>query len=188
MRVLPEIPSLRAMHARIRRALFAGAGKTKGNEKRRDFRLIHFCILSNHLHLIVEADSTAALSRGMKGLAVRVAWAVNRALGRKRGKVFSDRYHSRVLSTPREANAALHYVINNYRKHQAEAGRILSPSFRDPCSSWTSLRARPHDNPLAQPGTWLLRGGYLNGGGEIDLSRTPGQIPKLKPKTMSVLN
>jgi hypothetical protein len=107
---------------------------------------------------------------------------VNRALGRKRGKVFSDRYHARVLSTPREANLALHYVLNNYRKHQAEGGRILRPSFRDPCSSWTSLRAHPDDNPLASPTTWLLRVGYLNGGGEIDLSRTPGAIPKPKPK------
>jgi hypothetical protein len=132
--------------------------------------------------LIAEADSTASLSRGMKGLSVRVAWAVNRALGRKRGKVFSDRYYSRVLSTPREANLALHYVLNNYREHQAEGGRTLPARFRDPCSSWKYLRVHAEVSPLAQPTTWVLCGGYVLGGGEIDLSKTPGLIPKPKPK------
>jgi hypothetical protein len=34
------------------------------------------------------------------GLAIRLALAVNRALGR-RGKVVGDRYHARALTTPR---------------------------------------------------------------------------------------
>jgi hypothetical protein len=43
--------------------------------------------------LIVEAEGRDALSRGMKGLAVRVAIALNRSIGR-RGTVFADRYHA----------------------------------------------------------------------------------------------
>jgi hypothetical protein len=37
----------------------------------------------------------------MHGLAIRLALAVNRVLGRK-GKVVGDRYHARPLTTPRQ--------------------------------------------------------------------------------------
>ena len=108
---------------------------------------------------------------------------MNRALRRKRGKVFSDRYHSRVLSTPREAHTALVYVINNYRRHLAQSGRTLPSSFRDRASSAEFLGVDdPERNPLAQPTTWLMCGGYRRGGGEIDLTKTPGPIAKPKPK------
>lgn len=39
-------------------------------------------ILSNHLHLIVEAKGRGALSRGMKGLQVRIARALNKPWNR----------------------------------------------------------------------------------------------------------
>src|SRR5213075_1113119 len=41
-------------------------------------RIIEFAILGNHLHLLVEADSDQSLSRGMQGLGVRLARALNR--------------------------------------------------------------------------------------------------------------
>ncbi len=66
--------------------------------------MVHFSIQSNHLHLLVETHDTEALSLGMQGLAVRMAWAVNRALG-VRGTVFAERYHARELMTPRETLA-----------------------------------------------------------------------------------
>ena len=53
-------------------------------------QFVHFSVKGNHLHLIVEAQGREALSRAMKGLAVRVAIALNRAIGR-RGTVFADR-------------------------------------------------------------------------------------------------
>jgi hypothetical protein len=177
MRVLSEIPSLRSMGKAVRRAIHAGAGTADAA----DFRVVHFSILSNHIHLVAEGASKEALSRGMKGLAVRIAWAVNRALGRRRGKVFSDRFHSRVLETPREVNRALLYVMNNHRRHEAQAGRALAPEYRDPHSTAIYWRRDPGLNPFPQPKTWVLRTGYLLGGGEIDLSRTPGRIPKPKP-------
>src|SRR5438309_4172023 len=36
-------------------------------------RIIHYSIQGNHLHLLVEVDSAESLSRGMQGLAIRVA-------------------------------------------------------------------------------------------------------------------
>src|SRR3954464_10751899 len=61
-------------------------------------RIIHYSIQGNHLHLIVEADSAADLSRAMQGLATRIARRLN-ALARRRGSVFVDRYHAHVLSS-----------------------------------------------------------------------------------------
>jgi REP element-mobilizing transposase RayT len=59
--------------------------------RRDDFRLIHFSIQGNHVHFIVEADDSQRLSRGMQGLNVRIAMALNRLIGR-RGKVLADRF------------------------------------------------------------------------------------------------
>ena len=89
--------------------------------ERAAFRLVHYSIQANHVHLIVEAESATALGCGMKSLAARFARAVNRALGRN-GPVLVDRYHLHTLKTPREVRRALAYVLLNARKHAARAG------------------------------------------------------------------
>ena len=63
----------------------------------------------------------ARLEVGMQGLAIRIARGLNRLWGRK-GKVFADRYHDRVLRTPREVRNALAYVLNNARRHAVRCG------------------------------------------------------------------
>ncbi len=113
------------------------------------FKLVHYSIQGNHLHLIVEADSARELTRGMQGLSIRIARALNRLMRRK-GKVFADRYHSVVLQTPTQAAHALHYVLHN-RQHHAP-GRY-APSWRDPFASSAA--------PLVEPRTWLLDRGPL---------------------------
>ena len=62
-----------------------------GIKAREDFRVVHFSIQDNHIHLLVEAHDTLALSRGMQALTIRMARALNRAASRT-GKVFDDRY------------------------------------------------------------------------------------------------
>jgi hypothetical protein len=49
---------------------------------REAFRVAHFSIQDNHLHLIVEAHDRDALIRGIQGLAIRTARAINKALQR----------------------------------------------------------------------------------------------------------
>src|SRR4051812_29381380 len=109
-------------------------------------RVVHYSIQGNHLHLIVEAENALAWSRGMQGLAVRIARRLNRRLGRS-GAVFADRYHSHMVSSRRELANAVRYVIDNYRHHAREH---LPADFCDP------LATRP-DRPLAPPKLWLLR-------------------------------
>ncbi len=141
LRTRPEVPALRkgAVMEELRQALRASG--LRGN-----FRLVHYSVQGNHLHLVVEAQDTLALSRGMQGLAVRVARAVNRAAGRS-GRVFADHYFARELKTPAEVRRAVRYVLDNHLHHQG--GRVLQT---DPCAS---------SKPLAGPRTWLLSVGWL---------------------------
>jgi REP element-mobilizing transposase RayT len=129
-----------------------------------DFRIVHFSVQRDHVHLIVEAHDRAALTHGMRGLTIRAALAVNRALAR-RGRVWADRYHARELKTPREVRSAIAYVLLNRRKHDARAPRGV-----DPCSSgawfngWRSRQPLSEDSPVAAPRTWLATVGWRRAG------------------------
>jgi hypothetical protein len=117
----------------------------------------------------------------MRSLAARVARAVNRVFERT-GRVLADRYHLRVLRTPREVRAALAYVLLNARKHARRPPRTAAC---DPASSGTwfdgwQARAQvdsgPVDRsgtPVAPPRTWLLRLGWRRHG-LIEPSEVPG--------------
>lgn len=69
----------------------ANAGSKTG------FRVTHWAIEPNKVHLIVEATSRASLARGMQGMGIRIARGVNR-IGTHDGKVFADRYEARELA------------------------------------------------------------------------------------------
>ena len=143
LRVQDDVPSLRSSRrfAAIRRS-FAAARGLHG------MRLVHFTVLGNHLHLIVEADGSGALATGMQGLNVRLAKALNGVLAR-RGRVFADHYHGRLLLSPTEVRNALDYVKNNAQHHYGEKGV-------DPFSSAAPDAAEV----LARPLGWLLEVGW----------------------------
>jgi putative transposase len=166
MHVGADVPNLRrnALHGVIMGALRDGKVKV-------GFRLCHFAVLGNHLHLIVEADSARDLSRGMQGLSSRLAQRVNRALGRK-GRFFQDRYHQHVLGSPTEVHRALAYVLMNQRRHEAERSSYRPEPAVDHFSSgaWFAGWTVPPPNavrmrealapPVEAAGTWLLRVGW----------------------------
>jgi REP element-mobilizing transposase RayT len=77
--------------------------------------LVKFAVLGDHLHLIVEADDSVSLARGMQSLGTRLAKALNKLLERK-GTLFDDHYHSHLLESPTEVARALEYVRNNARR------------------------------------------------------------------------
>lgn len=166
LRASPDLPSLR--QARLFAAVRAAFSRTS----RKGFRLVQFSVQRDHVHLILEGDGLTALRRGIQGLTIRVAKAINRLLGR-RGKVWDDRYHARELTTPREVRHALVYVLQNWRKHSAASVGV------DPCSSaawfggWrrsiTRAAGRP---PVAAPRTWLASFGWRRYG-LIDVEEAP---------------
>jgi REP element-mobilizing transposase RayT len=155
---------------------------------RDDFRVVEFNVLGNHMHLVVEASGKRALARAMQGLAVRLARAINKILGRT-GKLFKERYHARVLRKPLHVRNTLRYVLLNARHHAAERGEKLARYWVDPFSSapwfdgwkepikndadWlTRLRRRPR--PTATPRSWLLTTGWRKHG-LLAFDEVPGQ-------------
>ena len=113
-------------------------------------RLIHFSVQGNHLHLIVEADDNDALTRGMQGLCIRIAKALN-SMMESRGRVFDDHYFARLLHTPSELVNAIAYVLHNHVHHYGEDQPGVDPYS----SASTEGQA-----VLLEPRTWLLRVGW----------------------------
>ena len=167
MRRARLLPSLRE------ESLFLAIRNALSRTARSWFRVIQFSVQSDHIHMIVEADDKASLSRGMTGLSVRLARAFNQALGR-RGGVWSERYHSRSLTTPREVRNGLVYVLMNRRKHGASEQTAARRGF-DVCSSawWFDGWTHPPSSgppfhwtlpPVAAAETWLVRVGWKRHG------------------------
>jgi REP element-mobilizing transposase RayT len=159
--------------------------------ERADFRVVHFSIQSNHLHMLAEADHKTALSRGMQGLLISAARHINHAWKRS-GTVFPDRYHERIIKSPRQCRNAIRYVLNNWRRHREDVAGEPSNWTLDKFSSavsfagWKELGegktwAIPPDYeplPTAQPTTWLLTTGWKRHGA-ISAFDVPGSKNEL---------
>jgi REP element-mobilizing transposase RayT len=145
--------------------------------KREDFRITHMSIQRDHIHLIVEADSTAALSRGVRGFSISAARQINKAFtarggDRRTGRVISGRFHARPLTSPRAVRNTLAYALNNWRHHGEDRAPFAQRWQVDPFSSgalfpgWKELEESPCFWPLPptylpllvrRPRTWLLQ-------------------------------
>jgi REP element-mobilizing transposase RayT len=172
------LPRLRGKleYAALRAAFAAGCDRF-------GFRLVHYAVLNDHLHFIVEAGDRQSLTRGLRGLAIRIAKALNK-LWSRRGRVFADRYHDRILKTPREVRNAIQYVLRNAYKHHAQAGGSRPAQVIDTFTSapwfdgWKeTITVRGIEfvvRPVAAARTWLLAVGWRRHG---LLSATAGETP-----------
>lgn len=131
--------------------------------RRHDFRVVHFSIQGNHVHVIVEADGTRSFALGVRALSIRLARRLNVMMGR-RGAVFADRYHAHVLRTPAEVRNAVRYVLGNFESHASRQGeRTSSKGWVDPFSSAMVKAPREAQGSLfvepttCSAKTWLLR-------------------------------
>ena len=146
----------------------------QGGKERFGFRLTQFSVQPAHLHLMAEAQGPRSLARGVKGLCVRIARRLNRLLRRK-GQVFSDRYHARVLRTPSEVRRALLYVLQNARHHPETGAPAPGVAWCDDYSSarlfdgWKAPPPAtgsppPGDEPVVAARAWLLCVGWRRRG------------------------
>ncbi len=167
------LPSLRRVETRtlLHRAFRAG---NDGH----GLRIVHFSIQSNHIHAVVEARDERALARGMQGLAVRVVRGLNRAWNRT-GRALADRYHARILRTPREARYALAYVLCNARKHGVSVAGIDPYSSGAAFDGWRGelhtvvMTLTASTPPVVRAQTWLLTIGWRRHGC-IPIDHVPG--------------
>jgi REP element-mobilizing transposase RayT len=188
VRVAPAVGSLRRrrLYKAMREATITAALRER-------VRIVHLSIQRTHVHLLVEADDRGALARGMQGFLISAARHVNTALGqgarRRRGRVFADRYHVEVITSPTRARHAIAYVLSNWRKHGEDREGLPSTWLVDPFSSgilfpdWKELEdkawmwpLRPtYDPPVVRrPRSWLLAEGWKLAG-EISAREVPGK-------------
>jgi REP element-mobilizing transposase RayT len=154
------------------------------------FRICHFSIQHNHIHLLVEAHDNRALARGMQGFNARVTKRINRACGGRRGTAFADRYDLQVLASPRQARAGLRYVLLNSRRHAVDLDELHGhvewrAAWVDDYASWSYFDGwregqpagpppgEPHEWLVARPASWLLREGWQKHG-LISVTEVPG--------------
>ena len=190
LRVVPEVGSLRrpALYRALRDASVTAAMREK-------IRIVQISVQRTHVHMLVEAVDKKTLARGMQGFQISAARNINTALGdkygRRRGKVFVDRYHLVVITCPTQARNVLSYVLNNWRKHGEDRD---TPRARmvDPFSSgwsfggWRELgdapflwKPEPGLEPMIvyRPRAWMLREGWTRaaGGGVISARAVPSR-------------
>ncbi len=157
--------------------------------RRRDFRVVHVSLQGAHVHLVVEADDERALARGMRALEIAAARRLNAAISEarrraRRGRVFADRYHARILSSPRDVRAVINYVLNNWRHHGEDSSLDTmqwhvdyfssGPTFDGWAEPAPPLPSRYEPLPTSRPTTWLLRTGWTKHG-PISMYAVPGR-------------
>jgi REP element-mobilizing transposase RayT len=200
----PELKPYHALHVVMRIASGVGSlrrrklykamrGATITAALREWFRIVHISLQRTHVHMIVEAEGKAALARGMQGFQISAARHINTALGdgtrRRRGRVFADRYHVEVITSPTRARHAIGYVLSNWRKHGEDREGLPSTWLVDPFSTgilfpdWKELQdkawmwpIRATYDPLVvhRPRSWLLAEGWKLAG-EISAREVPGK-------------
>jgi len=150
MRAEKYLPSLRG-HVVAREI-----GRALHGAKRRERGVAQFSIQENHLHLIFEAADKATLLRNVRGVAIALAKAINRAL-RRDGRVFADRYHANALSEPQSVRSALVYVLMNHKKHGIDDADVDPMSSARWFDGWRHRQPRPSTPaPVSPPVTRLL--------------------------------
>ena len=187
LRVLGRVGWLRRldMYDAIRVALAGPVGLA-------DFRIVHYSVQNDHIHLLCEAENRKALRAGVASFEISAAKRINAILTRRRktkhaGQVFADRYHVESISSPTQVRNCLAYVMNNWRKHGCDK---REPGFvggrLDPYSSavlfpgWKErTRKCFHFAPgfpfpiTSRPQTWLLLAGWKLAR-PISVYETPG--------------
>lgn len=185
LRVERDVGSLRNGHvyAAVRAATLVAS-------RYPDMRIIHVSIQRTHIHLLVEAKDRIALAKGMQGFQISAAKHINRVVSktgeRRRGRVFTDRYHAEYIKTALGAYRALGYVLNNWKKHDEHRTFETSTWLLDAYATgiyfdgWKEVRGPwklPADyQPLIvrPPGSWLLRVGWRRYG-PISIDHVPSQ-------------
>lgn len=180
LRMTKETPSLKRndVYSDLRDSI-AHARKAVG------LRLVHFSILSNHIHLLIESESKKKLESAMKSLLITFALKLKR---RGYEKVFERRYHVHVLKSRRETRNALGYILLNEEKHKGteiKNIKTVRPSQFDSAHTFKQWREllgykpqvlaaagngdgvhsstdrRAMNTLLSAPQSWLLRRGWI---------------------------
>jgi REP element-mobilizing transposase RayT len=152
---------------RSQRCFAEVVGACNKAHERADFRVVHYSVQGNHVHLLVEANDRRAMSNGLRALLISLARRLNLLMD-QRGSRFTDRFHERALATPRAVRIALRYVLTNAAKHHGHD--LVDPYSSGPWfTHWPAGTKTPRWTPCTGPPTkppqsWLLRDGWRRAG------------------------
>ncbi|MGZ3697754.1 MAG: transposase [Bdellovibrionota bacterium] len=168
LKLAPDLPSLK------RKDIFACLRSAVGTARGKGFGVVHFAVLANHVHLILEPGRNGP-SKALQSLQISFARRIN-GIFRRKGPVFRDRYHLHVLNSPREVRNALAYVLTNEEKHRGRghASVRITPftsgyAFRGwrqlglqaQLTNWSEDLIEAWLSEILVPArTWLLREGW----------------------------
>ena len=81
--------------------------------------IVNYAIINNHFHLEVyfKEENGVSVSKYMQWLGTVIAMYVNKVLGR-RGRVFIDRFKSKILETMVQIRNVFDYILYNITKHR----------------------------------------------------------------------
>ncbi len=81
-------------------------------KRKYSFRVLNFCIMDNHVHLIIEPIKGESLSAIMKWILCVFAMAYNRRMGVS-GHFWGDRFYSRPIESREELRRVFGYIDDN---------------------------------------------------------------------------
>jgi REP element-mobilizing transposase RayT len=166
---LPRLRSRRE-YAALRAAFAAGCARNLAGT----FRLCHYAVLNDHLHLLCESESRTALSRGLQGLLIRIAKALNKLWGPPRQRVRRSlpRPHPEVAARGPERAALPVRQRQEARRRRPRGprapghrhvhlGAVVPRGFRERI---TVVGIEAVVRPVTDARTWLLTEGWLRHG------------------------
>jgi putative transposase len=144
-------------------------------KERKGFRLIAWTLLHDHVHLIVEGETTKEVAVGLQGLAVSLTRRLNKLWGRVgKGSVFRDRHRKIPLRDYRHIRRAIAYVLGNARRHGIELAKGEPDRYSSaPWWRWTSdtFRRPLRSPPVAESRYIELKCGFMP---QLDVDYRPG--------------
>ena len=81
-------------------------------KKKYRFKIINFCIMSNHVHLIIQPHPNEDISRIMQWILSVFAVIFNKIHGYK-GHVWYDRFKSVIIESLKQFASVYEYIVNN---------------------------------------------------------------------------
>lgn len=114
--------------------------------EREGFRVVHFSVQGNHMHLVTEASDRRSMTNGMRALLIRIAKRLNRVMG-KTGRLYADRFHERILRSRNDTLNVVRYVLGNHARHLAQVGKAHLAAVIDPFSSADASLDHPREGP-----------------------------------------
>lgn len=129
--------------------MFMDIVKEAQEKKGYKFTVLNYCIMDNHIHLVLRVPSDSSLSKILQWVLSVFAIRFNR-IHKLRGHVWYDRFKSKLIDASSYVRNVFLYIMNN----PVKAGLVKKPQdFR--FSGVTDMLKQDY-RYIEKPGQWLM--------------------------------